>query len=348
MPKASDEPNEVDIQRFFRLARDMVAIADPDGWFLYVNSEWPRTLGWSPTELRSRPFMQFVHPDDLDTTTHESTAIFEDGEDSERFINRYQHKDGSYRWLQWNSRRDEETGNVYAIARDVTSIVQLEEDRQRTLQAIAHDLGSAVTPLSLRIRALRNRAPDVSPADFDKVAKSMAYLTRLVHNVQDVLRLERNELKLQLQQGNLYHLVDTVVNEFDETDGPRPIVEAEPDVEAHFDAHHMNRVLMNLLGNARKFTPPSGTVKVKVWNEGDGARIMVQDTGRGLEAHEQQKLFQPFSQVHEPGSVAERGSGLGLFICKGIVEQHGGRIWVESDGRDRGSTFHVALPRSVG
>ncbi|MCA1819117.1 MAG: HAMP domain-containing histidine kinase, partial [Halobacteriales archaeon] len=122
-------------------------------------------------------------------------------------------------------------------------------------------------------------------------------------------------------------------------------VRASGPVPVEADHERLAQVLSNLLTNALKFTPAGGAVTLRVGaGPGGGAEVAVEDSGRGLTADEAARLFQPFSQVHDPGEVKEPGTGLGLYICKGIVEAHGGRIQVKSAGRAHGSTFTFELP----
>jgi signal transduction histidine kinase len=107
------------------------------------------------------------------------------------------------------------------------------------------------------------------------------------------------------------------------------------------DAGRLTQVLFNLVSNAVKFTPAGGHVQVEVEADGGAVRVCVRDSGAGLTAEQMGRLFQPFSQVHD-GSFG--GTGLGLYISKGIVELHGGRIWCQSDGPGLGSSFAFEIP----
>jgi rsbT co-antagonist protein RsbR len=108
-------------QRFFDFSLDMLCIASDAGYFVDLNPSWERTLGHSIRELTSRPYFEFVHPDDQGPTVAEAARLQEPDTYTVGFANRYQCKDGSYRWLHWVSRSVE--GWVYAVARDITSLV---------------------------------------------------------------------------------------------------------------------------------------------------------------------------------------------------------------------------------
>ena len=108
----------------------------------------------------------------------------------------------------------------------------------------------------------------------------------------------------------------------------------------------IEQVLTNLISNAVKFTPAEGTVTVLGEDLGDRIRMAVRDTGIGIPKEEQEKIFQRFYQVDSSATRSYRGAGLGLTICKFIVEYHRGRIWVESE-EGKGSTFYFELPKEL-
>jgi PAS domain S-box-containing protein len=130
--------------RYFELSHDMVCTAGFDGVFRQLNAAWTTTLGWSEEELRSRPFVEFVHPDDRERTERESGVLAEGGTTVD-FANRYAAKDGGWRWIDWRSMASAEDGLIYASARDVTdrkeSEAALEASERQTRQILetAHE-----------------------------------------------------------------------------------------------------------------------------------------------------------------------------------------------------------------
>lgn len=110
------------------------------------------------------------------------------------------------------------------------------------------------------------------------------------------------------------------------------------------DRSRISQVLINLLSNASRFSPEDSTVKLKVTEKEDSVMVSVEDEGIGLSEENMGELFKPFPQIDRP-TVTEKSTGLGLSICKGIVELHGGEIWAESEGRGEGSTFYFTLPK---
>ncbi|MBA2764850.1 MAG: PAS domain S-box protein [Thermoleophilaceae bacterium] len=130
--------------QYFELSHDMVCTAGFDGVFRELNHAWTEALGWTETELRSRPFVEFVHPDDRERTAQE-TACLADGKTTADFYNRYATKDGQWRWIEWKARADLEDGTIYASARDVThrksaeAALERGERQTRQILATAHD-----------------------------------------------------------------------------------------------------------------------------------------------------------------------------------------------------------------
>jgi signal transduction histidine kinase len=114
---------------------------------------------------------------------------------------------------------------------------------------------------------------------------------------------------------------------------------------AEVDPRRIEQVIANFLSNALKFTPPGGRVAVSLKPSSEGVEFTVADNGHGLNPEDLPNLFQPFSRIGTLVQGKHSGTGLGLFICKGIVEAHGGRVGVESKGPGKGSTFSAWLPR---
>ncbi len=132
---------EEELEGFFAYTVDLVGIFNHDGTFRRINPSWGKVLGYSDDEIVGRSFMDFVHPDDVEATARVRAAQVDEGKTVFKFENRYRHRDGSYRWLNWTSHPDPESGLTFAIARDVTSAKEqadeLEEDRARLEERVA-------------------------------------------------------------------------------------------------------------------------------------------------------------------------------------------------------------------
>src|SRR6185369_8791364 len=132
-----------DLDRLFNLSLDMLCVAGFDGYFKRLSPSWEQTFGFTTTELMSKPYLEFVHPDDRQSTL-EAAAKTETGENVIHFMNRFLAKDGTYRWLSWNAVPLPEQQLVYAVGRDITD-VKRREDRQDAAYAVTRVLATATT-----------------------------------------------------------------------------------------------------------------------------------------------------------------------------------------------------------
>ncbi len=227
-----------------------------------------------------------------------------------------------------------------------------EQDKYRTefVALLAHEFRTALTPILAGSRLLAEEihpAPG-SPRDrlISSIIRGSEVLEARLSDLLDLAQLQQGTFSLEKTQLDISVLLHDVVQQF------QPLAQSKkqslfldlrnrlPPVKA--DRRRIAQVLMNLLENAVKFTPEGGTILLKVIIRDRELVIEVHNSGHGLSIEEQRRLFQPYYR----GEVDKQrvpGSGLGLFLCKRLVESHGGRIWVKSD-RDKGNTFAFMLP----
>lgn len=134
----TEQPRELE-DRFFAVSLDMLCCLDFNGHFKRLNPAWERTLGFTPAELMSRPFIEFVHPDDRERTLLQNGAVRTGGH-ALGFENRYLCKDGSYKWFLWNATADSDEHVIYSVARDITAKKQADEEREKLM----HELQTAL------------------------------------------------------------------------------------------------------------------------------------------------------------------------------------------------------------
>lgn len=229
-----------------------------------------------------------------------------------------------------------------------------EQDRFRGqfINSAAHELRTPLTPIRLQVHLLQTLAgPDLKPEQrkgLEILARNVDRLNELVNDVLDGARLQAGRLRLAKKVVNVNQLVREAAESFQEPARLAGLAlhwTGEAAVHVEGDAIRLSQVLFNLLGNAVKFTPAGGRIEIRSSAVGNLAVIRVHDTGIGLSSSQIARLFQPFTQLHEDILPNHRGTGLGLFISRGIVELHGGRLRCESQGAGAGATFVVELPR---
>jgi signal transduction histidine kinase len=219
------------------------------------------------------------------------------------------------------------------------------------LSAAAHDLKTPLTTVVAQAEFLERRAvrEPSAPADLAgirRVVRESKRLASLVGDLLDATRLEQGRLVGEREPVDLA----TMAREICAHDAAGPIscdVDADIPVVGVYDRRRVEQLLQNLVENAKKYSPERTPVMVKVWQEHEEARVTVADSGIGIPAADLPQIFERFSRASNVDDKRFHGMGLGLFICRGIVEEHGGRIWVESEV-GKGSTFHVALPIADG
>jgi signal transduction histidine kinase len=215
------------------------------------------------------------------------------------------------------------------------------------ISAAAHDLKTPLTTLVAQAQFLERRAETepAAPADLPglrRIVREAKRLSSLVLELLDASRLEQGKLVGEREPVDLVELARDIARR-DSYQDRRIVVSADAPVVGSYDPRRIGQVLENLVENAVKYSPDEGEISIAVAQRNGEAFVDVADLGIGIPAGD---LPQIFDRFHRASNVDDRrfaGMGLGLFICKGIVEQHGGRIWVESRV-GAGSTFHVVLP----
>lgn len=238
-----------------------------------------------------------------------------------------------------------------AVLRREMEVRRLEEvNRFKTefINSAAHELNTPLTPLLLQTHRLRT-AKALEPEERERLVgvldRNLRRLAHLVQDMLDVARLQSGRLRLDRTPFDARRVLAESAETFADASRAkdvRVVVQAEEALPALGDARRIGQVLDNLVANAIKFTPPGGTITVEGHRDGDGPVLRVSDTGLGLRPDQVASLFQPFVRLHADLGIP--GTGLGLYICRGIVEGHGGTIACESAGPGHGTTFTVRLP----
>jgi PAS domain S-box-containing protein len=351
-----------ELERFFTLSIDMICIAGYDGHFKRLNPAWQRILGYSAQELIARPYLEFVHPEDREATI-QRTEKFKTSGDTVAFTNRYLCKDGSYKWLMWNATPFAEQQLIYAVARDITQfkhmqegLVSAKEEAERSNKFKDQFLSTMSHELRTPLNAVMGFSDMLSEERYGPLNdRQRRYVTHINTGGRHLLRLINDILDLsKIEAGRLQLAIESVpVNpSFAEVfDCLRPLADKKSqtlavhsllDLSVRADATRFRQVLMNLVGNAIKFTPDGGKIELAAQQLGEVVRVEVRDSGPGIPAEEQQRIFEAFHRLRQSDKMSE-GTGLGLAITRRLVELHGGRLGLESK-HGSGSCFYFTLP----
>jgi two-component system CheB/CheR fusion protein len=345
-----------------------VATTHPDtGALELVNPAFAQMHGYTVAELIGRPLSSMIAPESHADVPQEVRL----GKPQGDYVYESAHvrKDGTTLLVLTHvTVLKDDTGRVLyraATFQDITERKRLEKEvreRNETLAAadaaknnfiavLSHELRSPLNVIHLWSQILQQpgRGPDDLRKGLDIIAHGCKAQSQLIEDLLDVHRITSGMVRLALAQVDLGEITRLVVDSLAPIATEKGIVlddqgiDRAPVVVAG-DSARLQQVLRNVLGNALKFTPNGGKVRVTLRRNGKSAELSVSDTGRGMTTESLSRLFEPFRNAHPVTMPNQGGLGLGLSIAKNLVDLHGGLISSASPGPGKGSTFTVVLP----
>ncbi len=242
-----------------------------------------------------------------------------------------------------------------AIQNANEKLKQVDKLKDEFVSLASHELRTPMTVIKSYVwLLLEGKTGELTPQQMEYLKRSYDSTNRLIDMVNDMLnisRIESGRFTIDPKPMNIVTLVQEVIAEMQAKSTELGIklfvtVPAEPLPVISADADRIKQVLINLIGNALKFTVKDGSISVTCEEKDGSVLIKVRDTGMGIKPEDMEKLFKKFNMLG--GSYltkqAGQGSGLGLYLSKNLIELHHGRIWVESEGEGKGATFSFTLP----
>lgn len=236
------------------------------------------------------------------------------------------------------------------VGHDVTGELDLQRAREELMSVASHELKTPLTLVKanaqMLARAIRKLDDRRLLARSEALNAQVERMQRLVDLLLDISRLETGRLTVDLQPLDLAAVVRDTVESFRLTHPERGVrvVMPEGEVRVRGDGLRLEQVLANLLGNAARYSPPDAALELELEDGADAARVTVRDRGIGIPPEDLDRIFDRFYQVQDSPGALSGSMGMGLYISRGIVEAHGGRIRAESR-LGHGSAFHFTIPR---
>ena len=241
-----------------------------------------------------------------------------------------------------------EVESVVVTMQDMTDVEEAERLRAEFLATVSHELRMPLASIKGSATTIMDSAADLDSAvvrQFVRIIGDQAdHMNALVSDLLDVARIETGALAVSPEPAEAAVLVERARSAFNSAGGRNNLtIDIEPDLPLVMaDRRRIVQVIGNLLSNAARHSPESSAIRVSAARAGAHVEVSVADEGRGIPAESLPHLFRKFSRVQSEEQAGD--TGLGLAICKGIVEAHGGRIWAESDGPGLGARFVFTLP----
>lgn len=343
----------------WNVSQDLLVIADFEGKYLSVNPAWTATLGWSEADLLGKTSRWLLHPDDVEKTRVEISRLAA-GQKTVRFESRLRDKHGSYHWFSWKTAPDR--GRLYGLGREITELKDAEHklrEAQRELAqaarhttlaamsaAIAHEikqpLGAIVANANAGLRWLAR-----TPPGLDEALETFKDIVIAGHRASDVVQSVRamfsraDQAEVALDVNDLIR--ETIALVRDDLEAASVSVELElvpqvPMISGH--RGQLQQLILNLITNAaeamRTVTERALRIATKPFNA-NGLEVSVEDSGTGIQQKDIDRIFDAFY------TTKANGMGMGLAICRLVVEAHGGTLSV-SPVAPHGAAFRITLP----
>ena len=322
----------------------------------YFNQQWMEFTGLSSEEIMAWGWTQFVYPEDLEENVRVWKHSLETGEPF-LFEQRFRRADGKYRWHLSRARAMRDAGgrismwigsstDIHEQKEEEEALRRANDDLQQFAYAASHDLQEPIRNVAVYSEIVADRYRDLLDEDgrlfLSFLKESGRRLATLVNDLLAYTRASGGEIGEEPVDSMevLKHCVLSLSEAIRESGAQ---LTCDPLPWVHVGEAHLQQVLQNLIANALKYRdrdPPR--IHISAVRQGTGWRFSVQDNGIGIDPQYKEKIFGVFKRLNHDRNLG--GTGIGLAICKRVLERYGGRIWVESEA-GRGSTFFFSLPQ---
>ncbi|AYE35102.1 sensor histidine kinase [Clostridium septicum] len=356
---------EKDVNVLFNTGNEVVSVIDSNGKLIKINGNWKNILGWNEKDVLGKKFIEYVYADERD----EARIIMSNQYENYRLINRQLCKDKTYKWISWQIRYMKDKDIFISSGKDITEAVLmerknklLEEDMKlETIKSeyfanMSHELK---TPLNIILSTMQLLDMNIengkiyadSDVDINRYIKSIRQnsyrLLKLVNNIIDQGKIDNGYLQLQKGNYNIIKIVEDITLssvQLVESKGIKLTFDTDTEeLMVACDLEKIERIMLNLLSNATKYTEKNGEIFVCISSTEKEVKISVKDNGIGIPEDRLEHIFNRFEQVDNKITRNSLGSGIGLNLVKSLVEMHNGSIEVKSK-YGQGCEFIFTIP----
>lgn len=328
-------------------ASDVICSIDKKNAFSHVSAASFSVWGFTPDELIGKRVQEIIFEDDVEATMHSFNQVTE-SKTTDNIHSRVKRKDGVIIHILWSVQWSESEKSLFCVAHDITQAKEAEQFKQEFMEMVSHDIRTPLTSVTATLQMMEmGIRTGGNEKDIRIARRNIAQIISLLNELLDVHKMEAGRLELDLEPIDARTLVSEAIETVKAYAEREKVSITEPSNTAivDCDADRIRQVIVNLLSNAIKFSPTDSTIETSIERLDNLVTISVSDSGPGVPEEFKEAIFDRFKQVRKSDETQKGGKGLGLYICKSIVEQHGGLIGVESEP-GKGSRFWVRLALS--
>lgn len=332
----------------FNNASDVICVLDANNRFSKINPICQQYWGYEPADLIGVSLADLISAEDF-PTTEDFIINAKLNKESVSFENRIKTKAGKTIESLWSAYWSESEMSLFCIVHDISERKQIERVKKQFLAMVSSDLKRPLSSISAAVTQLITDLADSMPAlavsKLDMAKKNVFRLLGLVNDLLQITEMDTGALEIKKENNNIDEVLRRSVQDVEAVADKQKVKLHIMTVEGdwYVDPNRIMQVLVNLLSNAIKFSPENGVVVLSAERQGDYVLCKIIDQGRGVPESHKQAIFEKFKQVEAADGKRKSGTGLGLPICKQIVEEHGGMIGVDSV-EGKGSTFWFRVP----
>lgn len=342
----------------FEESRDAIAMTSQDGSFIDVNQSLLDLFGYTDKDLEDLKAEElYAYQEDrqrfrqeIETKGYandfEVQMLKKNGEMIDCLLTSSVHRDNQGNVLRYQT-----------FIRDITERKRIEEEKARTqvmnrfISTITHELRTPLVSIDGYLDYINTGklgpVPEKIESSLKVVRQESARLLSLTNDLLDIRRLEFGTFQLNQEKMDYHEVIDHCIREIQpfirEKKQELKVDVPEKQLMVNGDRIRLCQSLMNLLSNATKFTSEDSEIILHVEEDIDNITTQVSDTGIGIRKEDLERVFESFAAIKKPTYI--KGTGLGLSVTKGLVEAHGGKIWAESEGEGKGTTFIFTIPK---